>query len=178
MSLVTGSLLYNLSADSDSLFMRTGALFFPILLFALNAMSETTGSFMGRPIISRHKRFAFYRPASYAMACVITDIPLVVVIFSIFQIVFYFMVNFQHDAGKFFTQWFLYIITTLCFTSFYRMIGAWCRHFGLASQISGWCTMVMMVYAGESPGLLPPINLSFPARLFGSERLSRHAIIY
>lgn len=149
MSTVTGSLFYNLSNDSESIFMRTGALFFPILLFGLNAMSETTASFMGRPIATRHKRFGFYRPAAYAMACVATDIPLVIVIFSIFQIVFYFMVGFQTDAGKFFAQWFLYVLMILCFTSFYRMIGAWCKHFGLASQISGLFTMIIMVYTGK-----------------------------
>jgi ATP-binding cassette subfamily G (WHITE) protein 2 (SNQ2) len=37
---------------------------------------------------------------------------------------------------------------SLCFLSFFRMVGAWCRHFGIAAQISGVCIMGMMVYAG------------------------------
>ncbi|KAG7102980.1 ABC multidrug transporter atrB like protein [Verticillium longisporum] len=147
-ALVTGSLFYKLSGTSDSIFMKPGALFYPILLFAMNKLSETTVSFTGRPIIARHKRLAFHRPAAHAVACVITDIPLVVALFTPFHIIFYFMVGLQHDAGKFFTNWLIYVLATLCFTSLFRMIGTCCRHFGFASQISGWVIMAMMVYGG------------------------------
>ncbi len=148
-ALVTGSLLYNLSSTSSGLFMRFSAVNFPILFFCLNSMSEVTASFMGRPIISRQKRLAFARPAAHALACTVTDIPYVFVLYSLFHIVFYFMVWFQIDGSKFFTSWFIYVLTVLCFSSFYRMLGAWCRHFGLASQLSGWFTMVWMVYTGR-----------------------------
>ncbi|KAF4989045.1 hypothetical protein FGRMN_9375 [Fusarium graminum] len=148
MALVTGSLMYNLPEDSTSIFRKPGALFYPILLWCLNKMAETAASFEGRAIITRHKRLAFGRPGAYALACVLTDIPFVIFMFSLFNLVYYFMVGYQHDAGKFFTNWFIYLLVTLCFTSLYRTIGAWCKHFGLASQISGWITMVMMIYAG------------------------------
>lgn len=148
LSLVTSSLFYNLQGDSTSIFTRPGALFFPILLFGLNAMSEVQASFLGRPIVSRHKRLAFTRPSAYAIANTVTDIPLVIVTLSLFEIVYYFMVGFQHDAGKFFTQWVLLLVMMLCLLSFFRMIGAWCRHFGIASQIAGVCIMGVMVYAG------------------------------
>ncbi|KAL0937274.1 ABC multidrug transporter [Colletotrichum truncatum] len=148
MALVTGSLFYDLAPDSRSIFTRPGALFFPIQLFAMNKMSETTASFMGRRIISRQKRLAFNRPGAYALACAATDVPLTLLQFSLFQLVYYFIVNFQREAGHFFTNWFVLILCTLCFASLFRMIGAWCKHFGLASQITGWMTMVYMVYAG------------------------------
>ncbi|KAK5681587.1 hypothetical protein LTS10_006120 [Elasticomyces elasticus] len=148
MSLVTASLFYNLQNDSSSIFPRPGALFIPILLFGLNAMSEVQASFLGRPIVSRHKRLAFTRPSAYAIANAITDIPLVAVTLSLFELSYYFMVGFQHDAGKFFTQWVLLVVMMLCFLSFFRTIGAWCRHFGVASQISGACVMGIMIYAG------------------------------
>ncbi|ESU15374.1 hypothetical protein FGSG_08027 [Fusarium graminearum PH-1] len=148
MALVTGSLMYNLPEDSTSIFRKPGALFYPILLWGLNKMAETAASFEGRAILTRHKRLAFNRPGAYALASVLTDIPFVIFMFSLFNLIYYFMVGYQHDAGKFFTNWFIYLVTTLCFTSLYRTIGAWCKHFGLAAQISGWITMVMMVYAG------------------------------
>lgn len=148
MSLVTASLFYNLQNDSTSIFTRPGALFFPILLLGLNAMSEVQASFLGRPIISRQKRLAFNRPSAYAIANTITDIPLAMITLSLFEIIYYFMVRFQFDAGKFFTQWVILLATILCFLSFFRMIGAWCRHFGIAAQIAGVCIMGNMVYAG------------------------------
>ncbi|KAM0418528.1 hypothetical protein ACHAPD_004888 [Fusarium lateritium] len=149
MALVTGSLMYNLPDDSTSIFRKPGALFYPILLWCLNKMAETAASFEGRSILTRHKRLAFTRPGAYALACVLTDIPFVILMFSLFNLIYYFMVGYQYDAGKFFTNWFVYLVTTLCFTSLYRTIGAWCKNFGLASQISGWITMAMMVYAGK-----------------------------
>ncbi|KUI62882.1 Brefeldin A resistance protein [Cytospora mali] len=148
VGIVAGSLFYGLNDTTESIFSREGALYYPVLFFGLNCMAEVTASFMGRPIISRHKRFAFARPAAHAIACVLTDIPMIVTLFSLFEIVYYFMVGFTMDAGSFFTQWFIFILITLCLTSFFRNIGAWCRNFGVASQISGWFMMVLMVYAG------------------------------
>jgi ATP-binding cassette subfamily G (WHITE) protein 2 (SNQ2) len=149
-ALITGSLFYHLSDTSDYIFMRFGALFYPILFFCLNAMSETTASFKGRPIISRHKRLGFARPAAHVIACTITDIPFAVALFSLFEVVYYFICDFEQNAASFFAQWFILLMVILCFMSFYRMVGAWCKHFGMASQISGLFTMIMMVYTGMS----------------------------
>ncbi|KAI0855739.1 putative ABC multidrug transporter [Xylaria cubensis] len=148
VALVSGSLFYHLAPTSAATFDRAGALFWPILYLGLNCLSETTASFMGRPIFSRHKLFGFARPAAQAIACTLADIPFTVLGVSIFEIIYYFLADFARDGGKFFTQWFIYIVFTLCLLSFYRMIGAWNTHFGLASQIAGWSTMVIMVYAG------------------------------
>jgi ATP-binding cassette subfamily G (WHITE) protein 2 (SNQ2) len=148
MGLVTASLFYNLKNDTSSIFPKPGALFFPILLFGLNTMSEVQASFLGRPIVSRHKRLAFTRPAAYGIASTLLDIPIVLITISLFLIIYYFMVGFVYDGGKFFTQWVLLLVITLNFSSFFRMIGAWCKHFGVASQISGVCIMGVMIYAG------------------------------
>ncbi|KAL5339346.1 ABC-2 type transporter-domain-containing protein [Aspergillus crustosus] len=137
-ALVSGSLFYNLSDSSDSIFLRPGALFFPLLYFCIQSLSETTSSFMGRPILSRQKRFAFYRPTSYCIANVITDIPVVLIQVTVFMIVYYWMCAFQANTGKFFTFWIVVNVTTLYFLSFFRCIGANCTKFGNASKISGF----------------------------------------
>lgn len=93
---------------------------------------------MGRPILARHKEFGFYRPTAFTFAFIISDIPIVLLNITLFDIVFYFMVHFQSDAGKWFTNWIILVVVSLCFTSFFRMIGAACKRFGLASQVSGW----------------------------------------
>jgi ABC-type multidrug transport system permease subunit len=147
-ALVSGSLFYNLSDTSHSMFLRPGALFFPIMYFCMQALGETTSSFMGRPILSRQKRFAFYRPTAYCIASVITDIPVVLFQVTMFTIVYYWMCNFQADAGKFFTFWIVLNVSTLCFISFFRMIGANCSKFGNASKLSGFFTTIMMIYTG------------------------------
>ncbi|KAI0154520.1 putative ABC multidrug transporter [Xylariaceae sp. FL1272] len=148
VALISGSLFYNLPSSSDVILDRAGSLFWPIIYLGLNCLSETTASFMGRPIFSRHKMLAFARPAAQAIACTISDIPITIVGVSLFEIIYYFLVGFERTAAKFFTQWFIFVVYSLCLLSFFRMIGAWNTHFGIASQISGWLTMIIMVYAG------------------------------
>ncbi|KAL5049175.1 hypothetical protein BDW71DRAFT_217786 [Aspergillus fruticulosus] len=147
-ALVCGSLFYNLKMDSSSIFLRPGVLFFPCLYYLLESMSETTSSFMGRPILSRHKRFGFYRPTAFCIANAITDIPITIVQVSCFSLILYFMSALQMDAGKFFTFWIIIIANTLCCMQMFRAVGALCKRFGLASQLTGLISTIGFVYGG------------------------------
>jgi ATP-binding cassette, subfamily G (WHITE), member 2, SNQ2 len=147
-ALVSGSLYYNLPTTSTGLFTRSGALFYPVIFFNLTAMGEVTASFMGRPILARHRDFSLYRPTAYVLARMITDIPLAIATSSIFSVVYYFMCGFQTDTKKFFIFWLLCIITTLVMGSTYRSIGSLFKKFNNASIVMGFWTMAMLVYAG------------------------------
>jgi ATP-binding cassette subfamily G (WHITE) protein 2 (SNQ2) len=150
-ALVCGSLFYNLQMDSSSIFLRPGALFFPCLYYLLESMSETTSSFMGRPIFSRHKRFGFYRPTAFCIANAITDIPITILQVSCFSLILYFMSALQMEAGKFFTFWIIIIANTLCCMQMFRAVGALCKRFGLASQLTGLISTIGFVYGGKIP---------------------------
>ncbi|CAI4214022.1 unnamed protein product [Parascedosporium putredinis] len=128
--------------------LRPGILFFPVLYFLLESMSETTASFMGRPILVRHKRFGFYRPAAFCIANAITDIPVVMLQVTCFSLIIYFMASLQLDAGRFFTFWIIVNASTLCFVQLFRMVGALFSRFGTASQVSGLLSTVFFVYSG------------------------------
>ncbi|KAG7289980.1 hypothetical protein NEMBOFW57_006359 [Staphylotrichum longicolle] len=147
-ALVCGSLFYNLPTTSESIFLRPGVLFFPILYFLMEAMSETTASFRGRPILARQKRFGFYTPTAYCIANALADIPVVLVQVTIFSIILYFMAALQMDAGKFFTFWIIVNANNLVFLQLFRMVGALCGHFGTASQLTGLLSTVFFVYGG------------------------------
>ncbi|CAK7564578.1 MAG: hypothetical protein SEPTF4163_002472 [Sporothrix epigloea] len=147
-ALICGSLFYNMPLTSDSIFLRPGVLFFPVLYFLLEGMSETTASFMGRPILDRHKRFGFYRPTAFCIATAITDIPIVLLQVSLFSIVIYFMAALQVKASKFVIFWIVTNASTLCFVQLFRMIGALCNNFGAASQLTGLVSTIFFVYSG------------------------------
>lgn len=147
-ALVCGSLFYNLPQTSESLFLRPGVLFFPILYFLMEAMSETTASFMGRPILARQKRFGFYKPTAFCVATALTDIPVVMAQVTIFSLILYFMANLQLAAGKFFTFWIIVNVNNLAFLQLFRMVGALCGKFGTASQLTGLLSTVFFVYGG------------------------------
>lgn len=148
-ALVCGSLFYNLPDTSQSIFLRPGVLFFPVLYFLLESMSETTASFMGRPILVRHKRFGFYRPTAFCIANAITDIPVVMLQVTCFTLIIYFMSGLQADAGKFFTCWIIVNASTLCFCQLFRAVGAMFSHFGTASYVTGLLSTVFFVYGGK-----------------------------
>ncbi|OKL61090.1 hypothetical protein UA08_03286 [Talaromyces atroroseus] len=145
-ALVCGSLFYDLKDDSSSIFLRPGVLFFPVLYFLLESMSETTAAFMGRPILARQKRFGFYRPTAFCVANAITDIPIVLTQVSCFSLILYFMSNLQMNAGKFFTFWIIVSVNTLCFMQMFRAIGALSKRFGNASKVTGLLSTIFFVY--------------------------------
>jgi hypothetical protein len=77
-ALVAGPLFYNAPDNSDGLFIKGGALFLALLYNSLLAMSEVTDSFAGRPILAKHKNFAF----SILLPSVLRKLPLTYLYYS------------------------------------------------------------------------------------------------
>lgn len=75
-AVVSGSLFYNAPDNTSGLFVKGGALFLALLFNSLMAMSEVTDSFAGRPILAKHKNFAFFNPAAFCIAQVAADVPI------------------------------------------------------------------------------------------------------
>lgn len=105
MALIAGSLFYDAPDNSSGLFLKSGALFFSILFNSLLAMSEVTDSFTGRPILVKHKSFAFYHPAAFCIAQIAADIPIIIIQTAILALPVYFMVGLVTYAGSFFTYY-------------------------------------------------------------------------
>ena len=111
-AVIVGSLFFNMPTTAQGVFPRGGVLFFMLLFNALLALAELTSAFESRPILLKHKSFQFYRPAAYAIAQTVVDVPLVLVQVFIFDIVVYFMANLQRTASQFFISLlFLFFIT-------------------------------------------------------------------
>ena len=67
----------------------------------------------GRPIIARHRAFAFYRPSAVSIARLVVDIPLNAFQAIIFSLIFYFMAGFQRTASQFFI-YLLFVLLSTC----------------------------------------------------------------
>ena len=123
-ALVSGSLFYDAPNTSSGLFIKGGALFLSLVFNSLLAMSEVTNSFTGRPVLAKHKAFAFYHPASFCIAQIVTDIPVLLFQVTHFSIVLYFMVGLRQDAGAFFTYWIVLFSTAMSMNATFRACGA------------------------------------------------------
>lgn len=147
-ALVAGSLFYNAPSNSSGLFVKGGALFLVLLFNALMAMSEVTDSFTGRPILAKHKNFAFYNPAAFCIAQVTADVPILFFQVTVFVVVIYWMTALKATAGAFFTCWLVVYVTTFAMTAFFRMLGAAFPNFDAASKVSGFSVTAFILYNG------------------------------
>lgn len=145
---VAGSLFYNAPNTSSGLFLKGGALFYALLYNTLVAMSETTDSFTGRPVLAKHKDFAFYHPAAFCIAQIAADLPILVFQVSVFGIILYFLVGLKTTAAAFFTFWIIKYSAAVTMTAFFRLIGAAFPTFDAASKVSGFAVSAFLTYLG------------------------------
>lgn len=147
-AIIGGSLFYNAASNSSGLFIRSGTIFLALLYHALLAMSEVTDSFFGRPILAKHKHFAFYNPAAFCISQIVADVPILFIQVTPFMIILYFMAGLKATAGAFFTTWFFVYLSTFVMTAFFRMIGAAFPTFDAASKASGFAVGAFITYIG------------------------------
>ncbi|KAK3696002.1 ATP-binding cassette transporter snq2 [Vermiconidia calcicola] len=155
-ALIVGSLFFNMPQTAEGVFPRGGVMFFALLFNALLALAELTSAFESRPILLKHKSFQFYRPAAFAIAQTVVDIPLVLVQVTIFDIVVYFMSGLSRTASQFFISLlFLWILTMTMYACF-RAIGALVGSLDDATKITGVLLQALIVYTGY---LIPPSKM-------------------
>lgn len=148
-ALIVGSLFFNLQPTAAGAFPRGGVIFFMLLFNALLALAELTAAFESRPILMKHKSFSFYRPAAYAIAQTVVDMPLVLVQVVIFDVVVYFMANLQRTASQFFISLLFLWIITMTMYAFFRAIGALVGTLDVATRITGVAIQALVVYTGN-----------------------------
>jgi ATP-binding cassette subfamily G (WHITE) protein 2 (SNQ2) len=155
-ALIVGSLFYNLPPTAQGAFPRGGVIFFMLLFNALLALAELTSAFESRPILLKHKSFSFYRPAAYAIAQTVVDVPLVLVQVTIFDIVVYFMAGLQRTPSQFFISLLILWLLTMTMYAFFRAIGALVGSLDVATRITGVAIQALVVYTGY---LIPPSKM-------------------
>ena len=102
MSLIVGSVFYGTPNASAGFTSKGAVLFFAILFNALIAISEINSLYAQRPIVEKHKSYAFYHPATEAMAGVVSDIPVKFCIAVAFNVILYFLANLRREPSQFF----------------------------------------------------------------------------
>ncbi|KAF7553419.1 hypothetical protein G7Z17_g3662 [Cylindrodendrum hubeiense] len=147
-AVVAGSLFYDAPNTSAGLFVKSGALFFAIMFNSLLAMSEVTDSFTGRPVLAKHRSFALIHPATYCLAQITADIPIVIFQISVFSGILYFMVGLTMAAKSFFTFWIILTTTTMVMTALFRSVGATFSTFDKATKVSGLVIIATVLYNG------------------------------
>lgn len=154
--LIVGSLFYQMPATAAGAFPRGGTLFFLLLFNALLALAEMTSAFQSKPILLKHKSFSFYRPAAYALAQTVVDVPLVAIQVLLFNIIIYWMAGLAATASQFFISCLILWLVTMVTYAFFRTISAWCPTLDDATRFTGVAIQILIVYTGY---LIPPSSM-------------------
>lgn len=96
---------------------------------------------------------SFYRPAAFAIAQTVVDVPLILIQVLIFDLVTYFMANLGRTPSQFFINLLFQTILTLNMYSFFRAIGSLVKSLDVATRITGVAIQILIVYTGY---LIPP----------------------
>ncbi|KAI5906267.1 Multidrug resistance protein CDR1, partial [Candida parapsilosis] len=137
-----------MKSDTKSFYWRGASLFLAVLFNAFSSLLEILALFDARPIVEKHKKFALYRPSADALASVITELPTKFFMSMSFNIVFYFMVNFRRDAGRFFFYWLMCIMCTLVMSHMFRSIGAVSNSIAEAMTPATVILSAMIIFTG------------------------------
>ncbi|PWN52595.1 hypothetical protein IE53DRAFT_405048 [Violaceomyces palustris] len=148
VSLMISSLFYGQSFDSTGVFTRGGVLLFACLFNGWLQLSESFEAVAGRPMLSRHKQFAFYRPSAVVVARALVDIPFLLVQCFISSIIIYFLSNLRRDAGAFWIFYSFTFLSAYSLTALYRMCAAFSPGFNEAIRFSVLCLNVLVIWVG------------------------------
>lgn len=167
ISLIIGSMFYNIQKSSSGAFIMGGVLFFSIIVIGWLQMIEAIKMPMGRAITAKQNTFAFYRPSALILGRTIADMPLLAVQVVILNIVVYWMAGMEADAGRFFLHLlFVYVsliyytqelmgrqliqaqANVICLTAAYRAIGAFSKDINISIRIAYLFLNIIALFAG------------------------------
>lgn len=148
LSIVLGSIFYNMPADTSSFFGRGVLLFFIVLTNTFLGAFEGVQLWDQRPIVEKHFQYALYHPSAEAIASMLCDIPNKLLLTTFFNVPFYFLANMRRDPGAFFTFYLFAFVSLVTGSMLFRTIGAMSKT--LTSSIAPGATFILMlvIYTG------------------------------
>ncbi|UPK97200.1 hypothetical protein LCI18_008135 [Fusarium solani-melongenae] len=124
MSLIIGSVFYNLDENSSSFFRRGALLFFACLMNAFASALEILTLYAQRPIVEKHSRYALYHPSAEAISSMLCDMPYKIANTIIFNLSLYFLTNLKREPGAFFFFLLISFATVLVMSMIFRTIAS------------------------------------------------------
>ncbi|KAK2777591.1 multidrug resistance protein cdr1 [Colletotrichum kahawae] len=148
ISLVLGSIFFDLPSDASSMNSRCILLFFAILFNGVSSALEILTLYVQRPIVEKHARYALYHPFSEAISSTICDLPSKILSTLAFNIPLYFMAKLRQEADAFFIFLLFGFTTTLSMSMILRTIGQTSRTIHQALTPAAIFILALVIYTG------------------------------
>ncbi len=123
-------------------------LFFAVLLSALQSIVEINTLYAQRPIVAKHKSFAFYHPFTEAVAGIVADLPIKFCVAIGFNIILYFLGGLRIAAAPFFVFFLFNFMAMLTMSAIFRSTAAITKTISAALAIAGIMVLWIVIYTG------------------------------
>lgn len=148
VSLIIGSLFYNIPSDSTGLGQRGSVLFLAVLTNALISLLEINLLYSQRPIVEKQAAYAFVHPFTEAIADVIVDFPIKVFRCVLSGIIVYFLANLRREPAQFFVYILFQLTAVMTMATMFRTLATVTRTIGQAMSFAGVIIICVAVYTG------------------------------
>lgn len=148
IALIIGSIFYGTPESTAGFYAKGSVLFMAILINALTAISEIVSLYAQRPIVEKHRSYAFYHPAAEAAAGIFLDIPMKFAIATVFNLIIYFMAGLRREPAQFFLFFLITYISTFVMSAVFRTIAAVTKTVSQAMSLSGVMVLALVIYTG------------------------------
>ncbi|ROV87435.1 hypothetical protein VSDG_09837 [Cytospora chrysosperma] len=148
ISIILGSMFYDMSEDTNSFFGRGALLFFTSLVNTTLAAFESVAIWDDRPVIEKHVEYGFYHGFTEAVASVACDVPNKLALTFVFNFPLYFLSNLRRTPGAFFTYYLFGLMTLLNGSVIYRSMGALSRTLAGSQPPGAVYAMLLTIYSG------------------------------
>ncbi|PGH14867.1 hypothetical protein AJ79_02729 [Helicocarpus griseus UAMH5409] len=148
VSLILGSVFYNMDNTTESFYRRGALLFFAILMSAFASALEILTLYAQRPIVEKHARYALYHPFAEAIASMLCDMPYKILNSITFNLPIYFLANLRREPDAYFVYWLFSFVTTMAMSMVFRTIAAGSRTLAQALAPAAILILGLVIYTG------------------------------
>ncbi|KIW64177.1 hypothetical protein PV04_09130 [Phialophora macrospora] len=156
MSLIIASLFYGTPFGTQAFFAKSSLLFFTVLLNSLLTVTEINSLYAQRPIVEKHKSYAFYHPSAEAVAGVLSDITIKIVSSIVFNTIIYFLGGLRYEAGAYFIFFIVNFAALMSMSCIFRTVAAATKTIAQALAIAGVILLAVVIYTGF---VIPRLNM-------------------
>lgn len=148
MSLIVGSVFYNLQPTTASFYQRGSLIFFACLLNAFASALEILTLYAQRPIVEKHARYALYHPSAEAVSSMLCDLPYKIANTIIFNVSLYFLTNLRREPGAFFTYLLFSFFTVMVMSMIFRTLASSSRTLSQALVPAAILILDLVIFTG------------------------------
>ncbi|KAE8154353.1 ABC-2 type transporter-domain-containing protein [Aspergillus avenaceus] len=150
-AVITGSGFYAAPKTASGSFERSGALFFSLAYFALNALTEVVKTVNSRSVLLKQHNLGMISPTAYAIVQTIADIPVALIQTAVFSCCYYFIIGLSKSASQFFIFLLIVFVHSCAVGSMFRMLGSWAPSLSISHLLAGSALPVACLYSGYAP---------------------------